>query len=239
MRGISFGMVPTSLLAMVDAAIGGKNGVNSGDAKNMVGTINQPDLIAFDPELLATLPSREWSGGFAEIIKYACLFDKQLFDELELHNIYFYKENISATTALIKQCVAWKNKVVLEDEHETGKRKLLNFGHTLAHALEKTYSLSHGEAVAIGMVAACYLSEQCLNLDRTVQIRLSDLLKRYGLPITLTFDVQQIMQLLKSDKKRDKDAIDYILLRHIGEPEIVPIHTEKIEKLLSDYASHY
>ncbi len=155
MRGVPFGFVPTTLLGMVDAAVGGKNGVNVGMNKNILGTIRQPGFVLYDTRFLNTLPDDEWSNGFAEVIKYACIFDAELFAELGEHNISFYKDqNDDALATLIERCVAWKNKTVAEDERETGTRKLLNFGHTAAHAIENLYELPHGKAVGIGIVIA-------------------------------------------------------------------------------------
>jgi len=239
MRGIACGMLPASLLGMVDAAIGGKNGINSGAVKNVVGTIAQPKFIAFDVGLLTTLPDEEWSNGFAEVIKYACLFDEPLFAELEAHDTAYYRDHPAAIDSVIERCVAWKTRIVLEDEHETGNRKLLNFGHTLAHAIENIYQLPHGKAVAIGMMVACRFSERFADLDGSVTRRLAGLLKQYDLPCSIPFNTTQIMPLLKNDKKRSKDTISYILLQSIGNPIIKSIRTDIIEQLLNDYASHY
>ncbi len=161
MRGVSCGFIPTTLLGMVDAAIGGKNGVNVGMHKNILGTIRQPSFIHFDTSFLNTLPHAEWSNGFAEIIKYACVFDKGLFDELSSHDIDFYKNDNNALQQLITKCIGWKNKIVLEDENENGSRKLLNFGHTAGHAFEKLYNLPHGQAIAIGMVIVMQACGDC------------------------------------------------------------------------------
>lgn len=216
MRGLSFGFVPTTLLAMVDAAIGGKNGVNMGLHKNFIGTITQPQFILYFPSFLATLTDTDWSNGFAEAIKYACIFDKELFEELSSHNIAYYKENSDALAALIARCVDWKNKIVQQDEKESSTRKLLNFGHTAGHAFETLHRLPHGHAVALGMIVACIVSEQTEGLDKNIRTRLITLLQQYNLPTHLSFDVQAVMQLLKMDKKRNADAIDYIVLEELG-----------------------
>ena len=234
MRGVPFGFVPTTLLGMVDAAIGGKNGVNAGMNKNLIGTINQPDFILFDTGFLDTLPDEEWSNGFAEIIKYACIFDADLFAELGKNSISGYREHGNTNlAALIERCVAWKNKTVAEDEHEQGVRKLLNFGHTAAHAIENMYELSHGKAVAIGMVIACILSEELTGLDKGVTERLKTLLKQYGLPVRHDIDVKQAMDILKMDKKRVNETIDYILLEEVGKAVIKPLPFSVIEHTLA------
>ncbi len=233
MRGIAFGFVPTTLLGMVDAAVGGKNGVNVGLHKNMLGTIHQPEFILYDTRFLATLPTEEWSNGFAEIIKYACLFDVDLFEELEQHNVSYYKQNTTALATVITRCVDWKNKTVVADEHETGQRKLLNFGHTAAHAIENLYEISHGKAVAIGMMIAARLSEEINKTDPAIIPRLGQLIQQYGLPVTYPIDVEKAMTLLKMDKKRNNNSIDYILLESIGNAAITPLSFLTVEKAIA------
>jgi 3-dehydroquinate synthase len=235
MRGLPFGFVPTTLLGMVDAAIGGKNGVNMGLHKNLLGTITQPQFILYFPSFLETLPIEEWSNGFAEVIKYACIFDKELFEELSDNNINYYQQNREALTTLISRCVDWKNKTVLEDEKESDKRKLLNFGHTAGHALETQYHIPHGHAVALGMIIACMVSEQVEGLDISVRKKLVALLQQYKLPTIISFDIEQVMNLLKMDKKRTTDAIDYIVLEGIGKAVIKNIQFDTIEKALVSF----
>ncbi len=232
MRGISFGFVPTSLLAMVDAAIGGKNGVNSGLHKNSIGTITQPDFILFDTSFLKTLPIEEWSNGFAEIIKYALIFDAPLFDELAQNDLGYYLEP-GNLNSVMERCVRWKNKTVIEDERERGIRKLLNFGHTIGHAIENQYALPHGKAVAIGMVIAAHISESVAELDSKVSTKLKDVLNKYQLPTAFQLDVAETMKILKSDKKRVKETIDFIILKQIGVAEIHPISLATIERALA------
>jgi 3-dehydroquinate synthase len=232
MRGIRCGFVPTTLLAMVDAAIGGKNGVNTGPHKNIIGTIRQPDFLLFDPTLLSSLPDREWSNGFAEVIKYACIFDAELFAELASHDINYYRTNTEALNTLIRTCADLKNKTVAEDEHEKGIRKLLNFGHTAGHAIETTYGLPHGAAVGIGMVIAATMSVEKCGLPHDVPAKMKDLLCRYGLPDSHAIDTDKIMALLKADKKRTQQHIDYILLEQIGKGVICPLTFPEIESAL-------
>src|SRR3954454_17564842 len=159
MRGIKCGFVPTSVLAMVDAAIGGKNGIDVGLYKNMVGLIRQPAFLLYDFSLLKSLPKEEWINGFAEIIKHACIKDAAMFELLEQHELSDFQKDTKLLNKLIKRNATLKSKVVQEDEFEQGDRKLLNFGHTIGHAIENTYLLPHGHAVTIGMVIAAYLSE--------------------------------------------------------------------------------
>ncbi len=241
MRGIPFCFIPTTLLGMVDAAIGGKNGVNFGLQKNLLGTINQPESIIFDTHYLKTLHDTEWSNGFAEIIKYACLFDAALFDELGDNDIRYYQQNKDALAHVIKICVDWKTKVVAGDERENGNRKLLNFGHTTGHAIETLYHLPHGKAVAIGMMIACKIAEKELGTPTSIATKLKDLLHKYNLPSALKFDVKQVMQILTMDKKRTDAGIDYILLKDIGEACITLLTFSTIEEALVhiDNGSNY
>jgi len=235
MRGVAFGYIPTTLLAMVDAAVGGKNGINLGLHKNILGCIQQPKFILYDTSFLKTLPDEEWSNGFAEVIKYACLFDEKLFDTLSRHNIQFYKENSSALEELIATCVAWKNKTVLADEKENDNRKLLNFGHTAGHAIETLYKLPHGYAVALGMVIACIVSERTSGLNVDAKGNLSALLQQYGLPARRNIDVKAVTNLLKLDKKRNHENIDYIVLNRIGEGVVKNLSFETIQQALETF----
>ena len=173
---------------MTHAAIGGKNGVNMEFHKNILGTIQQPKFILYDGAFLKTLPDEEWSNGFAEIIKYACLFDDDLYRELHQHTIDFYKQNDQALEQLIAKCADWKNKTVLADEKEQNSRKLLNFGHTAGHAIETLYNLPHGHAVALGMIVACIVSEKVCGLDKKAKESLIELLLQYNLPIRLSIN---------------------------------------------------
>src|SRR5580698_4154105 len=180
MRGLSFGFVPSSILAMVDASIGGKNGIDVGVYKNLVGTIRQPAFLLYDPTLLKSLPKEEWANGFAEIIKHAAIKDAALFRELEKNRLSFYQKDRVALSRLIRRNVMIKSSVVEKDEFEQGERRLLNFGHTLGHAIENLYALPHGHAVAIGMVAACMISGEFTDFEGTE--RVIAVLKKYGLP---------------------------------------------------------
>lgn len=226
MRGISFGFVPTSLLAMVDASIGGKNGIDVGVYKNMVGIICQPSFLLLDAALLQTLPENEWKNGFAEIIKHASIKDVAMFKNLEENNLDFYKKRKNELNALIHRNALLKTRVVQQDEFEKGDRKLLNFGHTLGHALENQYELSHGEAIAIGMAFASSLSQKIngfKNADRIV-----GLLNQYGLPTAFEFDKDKVIEVLKMDKKKTKDSINFILLEKIGKAYIQPISIHQL-----------
>jgi 3-dehydroquinate synthase len=226
MRGIPFGFVPTSLLAMVDASIGGKNGIDVGVYKNMVGIIRQPSFLLFDPSLLQTLPDSEWRNGFAEIIKHASIKDAAMFKQLEQNDLAFYQKKKRELSALIKRNALLKTKVVEQDEFEKADRKLLNFGHTLGHALENQYNFSHGQAISIGMAYASRLSQkfvQFKSVDRVVS-----LLDQYGLPTFAEFDKEKVISVLKMDKKKTKDSINFILLEKIGKAFIKEISIKEL-----------
>lgn len=230
MRGISFGFVPTSILAMTDAAIGGKNGVDVGVYKNMVGTIRQPDFIFYDYSFLKTLPVSEWVNGFAEVIKHACIKDAVLFSMLERYTLHEYQSDPTLVAELIERNVDIKASVVSADEFETGDRKLLNFGHTIGHAIENLHHIPHGHAVSIGMVAACNLSEQLGHLHFEEAARIVRLLARYHLPVDVDTDHARVFEVLKMDKKRKDDAMQFILLNKIGSASIVSIPLAELEK---------
>lgn len=235
MRGVAFGFVPTTLLGMCDAAIGGKNGVNLGLQKNLLGVIRQPSFIFYDAAFLKTLSATDWSNGFAEVIKYACLFDVAMFEELEKNNIAHYQDNNEALQLLIERCVDHKNNIVLADEQESSKRKLLNFGHTTGHAIETLYDMPHGFAVAVGMVIACKISEKEAGLSNEVTDRIKNLLAQYGLPTSAEMETDNVMQVLSMDKKRNNEGISYILLKNIGEAEIKTLSPDQIKAGLETY----
>lgn len=239
MRGIAFAFVPTTLLAMVDAAVGGKNGVNVGLNKNMLGSIKQPNFILFDSSFLETLPSKVWSSGFAEIIKYACIGDASLFDELLKNSIVNFHANPQQLNKLIAQCVQHKNKIVLADEMENSIRKTLNFGHTAGHAFETIYHLQHGEAVALGMIVALIASERTLDFPKNFRPKLIALLERYNLPVHLNFDVEKVLNTIRHDKKRKNDLVDFVLLPNMGEAVIYPLSFDEIRSCLQIFLHEY
>jgi len=230
MRGISFGFVPTSILAMVDASIGGKNGIDVGLYKNLVGTIRQPQFLLYDYSLLKTLPDEEWINGFAEVIKHAAIKDAALFRELEKNKLSTYRKDRKALARLIRRNVVIKSNVVEKDEFEHGDRRLLNFGHTLGHAIENVYKLSHGQAISIGMVAASLISEEYTDFKDTD--RVIDTLKKYGLSTQMDFDAKKVMNVLRMDKKKVRDSMNYIFLNKIGLATVKAIPIVQLEKLL-------
>jgi len=230
MRGIQFGFVPTTILSIVDASIGGKNGINVGAFKNMVGSIQQPKFILHDLSFLNTLPKTEWQQGFAEIIKHACIKDAKMFNQLQLHSIKFYQSNKKELAKLIEQNVLIKIIVVKNDEFEKGERRILNFGHTIGHALEMNYELLHGQAVSIGMTYASEIAEKLLGFKQKNE--LISLLEQYELPTFARYDNHKILHHISIDKKKEKDFVHFILLKEIGNAVIHPIKIKTLDKLI-------
>lgn len=232
MRGIRFGFVPTSLLALVDASIGGKNGIDVGVYKNMVGLIRQPSFILHDMVFLNSLPQAEWENGFAEIIKHASVKDAAMFAGLESKSIKHYQSRQKSICELVERNTIIKTKVVQRDEFEKGERRLLNFGHTLGHALENQYELSHGQAISIGMTYACHISERLAGFKQTE--RVVNLLQQYNLPTYASFDKQKVFEVLKMDKKRERKEMNYVLLQRIGKGVVKSISLTQLEKMFSE-----
>lgn len=230
MRGVDFGFVPTSILAMVDASIGGKNGVDVGVYKNMVGIIRQPKFLLYDYSLLKTLPQEEWINGFAEIIKHAAIKDATMFKLLETHKLRDFQKDKELLGKLIQRNALLKARVVQEDEFEQANRKLLNYGHTLGHAIENKYQLPHGHAVSIGMVAAAYLSKAVTGFSSSE--RLIKVIDDYGLTSFYGFDTQDALRKMLSDKKRVRNTINYVLLNKIGQAIYKPLTIEEIAPVI-------
>lgn len=227
LRGIAVGFVPTSILAMVDAAIGGKNGIDVGLYKNIVGTIRQPSFLLYDYALLKSLPHEEWVNGFAEVIKHAAIKDGPMFKLLHSTKLTSIKRNKELLHKLIMRNALIKIKVVQLDEFEKGDRKLLNFGHTLGHAIENMLDLPHGHAISIGMVYAAHLSAQLTGFKQSIE--LVQLLEQYELPTHAKFSVKKAIANLVMDKKRTAGNIHFVLLQKIGKAIIQPISIEEIE----------
>lgn len=232
MRGVKFAFVPTTILSMVDASIGGKNGVDVGIYKNLVGLIKQPEFLLFDYDLLQTLPTEQWTNGFAEIIKHACIKDAGLFDLLQSESIENFKADKTKLANLIEKNVQIKTAVVVNDEFEQGDRKLLNFGHTIGHAIENMYLLPHGHAVSIGMMAAAGISEAINKFPSEELKQLKELLEKYHLPTQYNFDKTKIWEILKMDKKRASNTMNFILLNKIGHAIIQQIEMNELENLI-------
>ena len=234
MRGISYGFVPSTLLSQVDAALGGKNGVNFGNFKNMLGVIRQPEFLLFDYDLLKTLPEDQWRSGFAEVIKYGCICDPVLFSYLEANREGALAHEPSVIAHLVTRAAEIKSVIVGEDEFEKGQRRLLNFGHTVGHAVEKLEGIAHGQAVAKGMAVACALSERLAGLPRKEVDRVVQLIKGYHLPVEIESDTDQIAAYFRMDKKRERESIHFILLEAIGRALVEPVPIERLHGLLTE-----
>ncbi len=217
LRGIRFGFVPTTLLAQVDASVGGKNGVNFAGYKNMVGVFNQPAFVLCDPDPLTTLSAGDRGCGLAEIVKHGAIADPDLFGFLETNISAVLSLDPAAVHRMVYDSVVIKSTIVNRDEKETGERRKLNFGHTFGHAVEKVRKIPHGEAVSMGMMVAAALSVQRGYLSGADAARLASLLKNLGLPTRLEVDREKALDALKRDKKREGDAIHFVLLKQIGE----------------------
>lgn len=219
-RGIPFVSIPTSLLAMVDASIGGKNGVNTPYGKNMVGGIYQPKKVVIDPWFLKTLPVNELRNGFVEMIKHGLIADSAHFEDLENFADKLLALDSQFLSKVILDSCKIKKSIVEEDEKEIGLRRALNFGHTVGHALEvlTDYSLSHGEAVAIGMLVEAYVAVELDFFDKRSFDRLRRLLCRYGLPLKLPqkYSLEQLMQAMVLDKKSLNRQPRFVLPNAIG-----------------------
>jgi 3-dehydroquinate synthase len=233
MRGIRFGFVPTSILALVDASIGGKNGIDVGVYKNMVGVIRQPSFLFHDLSFLHSLPHEEWMNGFAEIIKHAAIKDAAMLEQLAEADINYYQTNEASLKELILRNFLIKTSVVQSDEFEKGERKLLNFGHTLGHAIENEYQLMHGHAISIGMAAAATISEEINNFPSVEKAFLIEVLEKYQLPVRFSYDKTKAFEVLQKDKKKEQDFIHYILLNRLGEAVSVPISFVQLQDLFT------
>lgn len=214
LRGIDFIQVPTSLLAQVDSSVGGKTGVDLSQGKNLVGAFHQPIAVLIDPDTLDTLPDAYVCDGMAEVIKYGCIKDADFFENLATENALDHIEDV------IETCVSIKRDVVSRDEREAGERMLLNFGHTLGHAIEKIYDfkgISHGMAVAIGMVLIAKAGEKEGLTEQGTAGKIADLCLKYGLPTTDNATFEEMADAAAGDKKTSGSSINLVLLGKIGE----------------------
>ena len=224
MRGIRLIQAPTTLLSQVDSSIGGKTGVNIPEAKNYVGAFYQPDMVFTDPALLGTLPRAQLIEGLAEVVKYALLSGTEFFDALESSYEELLEVNLAFIEPVVRRCIEYKLGVVSEDERDYGRRAVLNLGHSVGHGIEAAggYKLySHGQAVALGLLAAMRLSEELLSLPVEHGRRLESLLRELGLPTRLEgVDPATVLEAMASDKKADDLSANMVLLRAVGEPVI-------------------
>jgi len=238
LRGIPFVQVPTTLLAHVDSSVGGKVGVNLKAGKNLVGAFYQPRLVLCDLDALATLPPREFRAGLAEIIKYGIIYDAALFARLERDLPQLLRRETKPLGEIIARCCQIKAAVVGQDETETGRRAILNFGHTIGHGLEAISSYGkylHGEAIAIGQVAAAKISHELSGLPAKDAARITALFKRVGLPTEVKLNAGQRLKLfgaMKLDKKVSDGEIKFVLAKRIGQvvwgEKVPPTLIEKV-----------
>ena len=225
LRGVPFVQVPTTLLAQVDSSVGGKVGVNLAAGKNLVGAFYQPRLVLCDLDTLASLPAREYRSGLAEVIKYGIIYDAALFARLERQMSALLKREPKSLAAIVARCCEIKTAVVRQDETESGLRAILNFGHTIGHALEAIsnyHKYLHGEAISIGQVAAARLSVRLLGLPPAHVERIATLFRRAGLPTEIKLRHHQrqgFLAAMKLDKKVSRGEIKFVLARRIGKVE--------------------
>ncbi len=236
-RGIPHVQIPTTLLAMVDSSIGGKTGVNARAGKNLIGAFHPPALVLIDVDVLKRLPQRQIAQGFAEIIKHAIIADAEMFQQLEAVDL-----NKIDFESLIRRNVEIKSRIVEKDEHERkDERALLNFGHTVGHGIERAADyngIAHGDAVSLGMVAACAISMKKADLPKQERDRIVNLLHKFGLPIELPkgFSREKIVDALKFDKKFIRGQIRFVVTPTIGSADLIADVTmddirEAVEKL--------
>lgn len=225
LRGIAYVQLPTTLLAQADASVGGKTAVNLPQGKNLCGAFHQPALVLTDPETLQTLPPRCFSDGLAEVIKMGCILSKALFERLEKEDAADRMEDF------LYECICLKAEITARDEKEHGERTLLNFGHTVGHAIETLHGfqdVTHGEAVGIGMVLICRAAERCGYTPQGTAERIAALLERYQLPTADIHPLSQIVEAMHADKKQTGSALRLVLLHAIGEGYVHPMDNETI-----------
>lgn len=221
-RGIPFVQIPTTIVAQVDSAVGGKTGVNTPEGKNLIGAFHQPSLVLTDPETLKSLPPREFREGFAEAIKHAAIRDAEMISELEALD----PASQEVAPELIAKNVAIKARIVEEDEKEiTGTRALLNFGHTIGHGIEAAMPYGHflhGEAISLGIRAALILSQQFAGLDKKDADRILDLLEKFELPLVLpkAVETDRVLERIARDKKFAGGELKFVVLKKLGEAEV-------------------
>jgi 3-dehydroquinate synthase len=233
LRGIQFGFVPTTLLAQVDASVGGKNGVNFKGFKNIIGTFNQPGFVICDPEVLHSLPEIELSNGFAEIVKHTLIADDTMFSYLENNYENALNLDYEVISKLVAHSIRIKSGIVNRDEKESGERRLLNFGHTFGHAIEKISGISHGQAVSLGMIIAARFSHNLGYLSFEANERIKNLLLHLKLPVKGDFNHEKLIKAILKDKKRTAERIAFILLTKIGEAKVAEIPIADLKEMLT------
>lgn len=228
LRGIKFVQIPTTLLSQVDSSVGGKTAVDLPQGKNLCGAFHQPSLVIIDPNVLDTLSDHYFSDGMGEVIKYGCIKSAELFERLENENPKDFIDD------LIYECLDIKRIVVENDEKEHGERALLNFGHTCGHAIEKLWNfetVSHGEAVGIGMVMIAEAGERAGITKPGTKGRIVSVLNKNNMKITDTHKISEIVSAMSADKKRTGTGIKFVMLKEIGNSFIYPVENDKINNL--------
>ena len=224
MRSVPYVQIPTTLLAQVDSSVGGKTGVNLLQGKNLLGTFYQPKTVFIELSMLDTLSDDDFRNGLAEVIKYGIISDYEIFELLEHQRDAIQKRRPDLIQTLVERSCKTKAEIVENDEREAGQRRVLNFGHTLGHALEAAsdYELSHGQAVATGMVAAANISHRLDYLDEASCGRITDVIKQYGLPTRIgqgsAFDSEKLLSFVTADKKTVAGQPHFVLVKGIGTP---------------------
>jgi len=226
-RGVPFGFIASSFLAQVDAAIGGKNGVNIDRYKNLIGTINQPSFVICDTELFQSLGQEIFKDGIMEALKHFAIRDGSRFDWLMQNKQAILDRDEDLLKELVKTAVKIKVDIVNQDEKESGMRKLLNFGHSYGHAIEKLSGLSHGKSIAIGMQMAGKLSQQLGHCSQETYQQLIEAIKAFEMPISSGIPLESLLDVIAKDKKKVATDIDYIFLNSIGQASIerIPLST--------------
>jgi 3-dehydroquinate synthase len=237
LRGLRFGFVSSSLLAQVDASVGGKNGVNFHGYKNIVGVFNQPEFVICDFNLLQTLPPKEIRCGLAEIVKHAAIADADLFAYLESHHPKALQLETEVIEKLIHDSIVIKSSIVAEDERENAGRAKLNFGHTFGHAFEKLNIADHGAAVSAGMALASSFSVKKGVLSADEDSRIKGLLHDLKLPTRLKFDPKSVLDVIRKDKKRVGRRIKYVFLNRLGNAFVEEIPFRELDRLLDNLPS--
>lgn len=232
MRGLSFGFVSTTLLGQVDASVGGKNGVNVDGYKNMAGTFTQPRFVICDPGMLRTLSDREFRAGLAEVVKAAIIADAGLFGRLEEATFQQLRTDTDLLTDVVSAAIRVKADIVEHDERESGERRKLNLGHTLAHAIEKCSNrMNHGEAVAAGTALVADAAVKMGALQAADRDRIADVLRRLGFDLTPPVDVKRLLKEVGKDKKNEQGVLRIVLPVGIGACEVRPMSPEEFAAL--------
>lgn len=230
-RGLKLGLVPTTLLAQVDAGIGGKNGVNVDRFKNMAGTFYQPDFIIFDSGFFRTLPVKELLCGISESVKHSLIRSRELFEFLSQNSEKIMRMDEKSLKRLVRLSSRVKIDIVEKDEKETDLRRLLNFGHTFGHAIERELNISHGEAVNIGMLISLRMSKKLNYLNSSALSSILSLFEKLNLATEYAIDNMHVIHSVRKDKKRHSDSISFVFLRDIGDAFIKSITLEELSEM--------